>query len=64
MHFSAEQGHLEIAKLLLDYGADVHALDDHGQSAYQASLSFGHQDVADLLRKHDAGRARFEEILL
>ena len=64
MHFSAENGHLGIVKLLLERGADVHALNGDGQTPYQLSLAYGYREIADLLREHGAGRARFEEILL
>jgi ankyrin repeat protein len=47
-------------KLLLERGADVHALDDEGTSPYQMSLKYGRRDIADLLREHVAGGTRFE----
>jgi ankyrin repeat protein len=64
IHFSAENGHLGITKLLLERGADIDALNGFGQTPYQLSLIGGHRETADLLREHGAGRVRFEEILL
>jgi ankyrin repeat protein len=64
IHFSAGEGHLGIVKLLLERGADVHALNGEGQIPYQVSLASGHREVADFLQEHSAGRARFEEIFL
>jgi ankyrin repeat protein len=63
-HLTAYNRHLGIVKLLLENGADVHALNDEGETAYQLSLKRGFREIADLLREHGAGRERFEEILL
>jgi ankyrin repeat protein len=64
MHFSADFGYLEMAKLLLERGADIHAMNREGQTPYQVSLARGRREVADLLWKHGAGRLgeRFDEI--
>jgi hypothetical protein len=56
-----DSGHLEIVKLLLERGADVHAMNDKGETAYQVSMQRGHRKIADLLREHGACTARFEE---
>ena len=60
MHDSACDGHLEMVKLLLERGADIHALDHEGQTPYQKSLAFGRGEIADLLRERGAGRSRFD----
>jgi ankyrin repeat protein len=64
MHFSAGMGHLEIVKLLLERGADIHAMNAVGETPYQLSVQKGNREIADLLRKHGADRLgeRFEEI--
>ena len=43
---AAEQGHLEIARLLLDRGADVNA---HGYAALREARDNGHEAVIALL---------------
>jgi ankyrin repeat protein len=65
MHLSAANGYLEIVKLLLGRGTDIDAMNDEGQTPYQVSLRTGEREIADLLRKHGAGRLgeRFDEIL-
>jgi ankyrin repeat protein len=56
MHFSIFDGYLEIVKLLLERGADIHAMNDEGETPYQVSLRKGNREIADLLRKNGAGR--------
>ena len=56
IHLSAANGHLEVVKLLLERGADVHAVNGEGETPYQVSLRRGHREIADLLWKHGAGR--------
>jgi ankyrin repeat protein len=66
MHLSAGNGHFEIVKLLLERGADIHAMNDRGETPYQVSLRAGCREIADLLWEDGAGRLgeRFDEILL
>jgi ankyrin repeat protein len=66
MHLSIANGYLEIVKLLLERGADMHAMNGEGETPYQVSLRKGNREISDLLRKHGAGRLgeRFDEILL
>ena len=49
IHLPAANGHLGIVKLLLEYGAEVHALNSDGQTPYETSLVFGYREMADLL---------------
>jgi ankyrin repeat protein len=65
-HISAANGYLEIVRLLLERGADIHAMNRDGETPYQVSLAYGKREIADLLRNHGAGRLgeRFDEILL
>lgn len=54
-------------KLLLERGADVHAMDGRGETPYQLLLRGGYREMAYLLREHGAGsaaRERFDEILV
>ncbi|KAN0113761.1 hypothetical protein V8E52_007414 [Russula decolorans] len=57
MHHSAGNGYLGIVKLLLERGADVHAVNGQGQTPYQESLASGYGKIAELLREHGAGRS-------
>jgi len=36
-------------KLLLERGADIHAVNREGQSPYQGSLVRGYREIADLI---------------
>ncbi|MBN1393368.1 MAG: ankyrin repeat domain-containing protein [Sedimentisphaerales bacterium] len=44
----------ELVKLLLDYGANVNAKDQKGQTALDIATEKGYTDVAEVLRKHGA----------
>jgi ankyrin repeat protein len=46
LRYSAENGHLDIVKYLIEHGADKHADDDH---AFRYSEKNGHEDVAKYL---------------
>jgi ankyrin repeat protein len=46
---TAQCGHLEFVKLLLERGADVHARNEEGRRPYQESLVKGYREIADLL---------------
>ena len=65
IHLSARNDHLEIVKLLLERGADIHAGNDKGEIPYQISLRRGNREIADLFRKNGADRLgeRSDEIL-
>ena len=45
-------------KLLLERGADVNALDGHGETPYQISLTHGYREIADFFLEHGAGGER------
>jgi ankyrin repeat protein len=66
MHFSIFNGYLEIVKLSLERGADIHPMNGEGETPYQVSLRSGYREIADLIWKNGAGRLgeRFDEILL
>ena len=65
MHLSAGNGHLEIVKLLLEHGADMHAMNTEGETPYEVSWRSGYREISDLLRKNGADRPeeRFDQIL-
>ncbi len=57
LHWASSGGHVETARLLLDYGADVTAHDNNGSTPlHQASLS-GNVELARLLIEHGADTA-------
>ena len=49
-------GHIGTVKLLLECGADAHAMNNEGQTPLELSLQRGYPEITDLLRKHGAGR--------
>jgi ankyrin repeat protein len=49
LHGAAENGHLEIVRLLVEHGADVGILDRAGRTARAAALQAGHAAVAEYL---------------
>jgi ankyrin repeat protein len=55
MHISAGNGNLGNVKLLFERGADVHALNDEGETPYQVSLASGYREIVDFLREQGAG---------
>ena len=51
-------------KLLLECGAEVHALNCGDQTPYETSLAYGYREIADLLWKYGTGKGRFDDIPL
>lgn len=49
MHITGSNGELEIAKLLLRNGADVHKLSKANKSALHLACQNGHLELAELL---------------
>lgn len=49
LHFAAEHGHGEVARFLLESGADRNATNRAGQTAQEVALFFGKASVASLL---------------
>jgi ankyrin repeat protein len=45
-------------KLLLERGADMHAMNSDDETPYQLSLQKGKRNIADLLWEHGAGTSR------
>jgi hypothetical protein len=52
LHIAAEEGHKEIAELLIAEGADVNAKDDRGETSLDWAEETNNKEIADLLRKH------------
>lgn len=51
---AAQEGHVELTKLLLESGAKVNATSATGDTALSYACENGHTDVADLLLKYNA----------
>jgi|GEM_PF-777012 len=55
LHYAAAAGRAEVAKLLLERGADVNAKEDkYGDTPLHAAAAFGYAEVARLLLEHGA----------
>ena len=54
LHFSAEKGHVDVAKVLLRNGADVNAVQVVKRTALHLASENGHVDVAKLLIQNGA----------
>ena len=54
LHWAAERDHIEVAKLLLESGAEVNKADDIGRTPLQVAAFSGHKEVAELLIEHGA----------
>ena len=52
LHSAALSGHLELARVLLDGGADASARADDGLTPLEIAEAKGRTDVAALLRRH------------
>ena len=47
LHIAAEKGHVDVAKVLIQNGADVNAVDQAKQTALHIRSSCGHVDVVE-----------------
>lgn len=56
LHWAADRGHLQVARLLLARGASVNARDTDGQTPLHYAASCGHTQVALLLVRAGADR--------
>ena len=54
LHKAAVHGNLEVVRMLLDHGADVHAIRDGGHTPLDDAVEKGHTAIADLLRARAA----------
>ncbi|KAF2998851.1 hypothetical protein E8E13_003394 [Curvularia kusanoi] len=50
LHIASSRGELEIAKQLLDLGADANAPDESGCTALEIALRWNHPEIVELLR--------------
>jgi len=49
LHRAAGYNHLDVARLLIENGADVNATDDHGQVPLHNAARYGHVEMIELL---------------
>ena len=59
---SAQEGHIELTKYLLQNGADVNAQSGTGDTALTYACENGHTDVSDLLLKYNAVLVRTNKL--
>lgn len=50
LHLSAEKGHTEFVKLLLDRNADISVANKGGFSAYELARRGGHKEIASMVK--------------
>lgn len=46
-------GHLEVVKLLIDYGADVNGATQEGWSALDLAVKYGHMEIVEILKSEE-----------
>ena len=49
LHMAAQDGHVEVVKVLLDHGAEVDATNDSGQTPLHRAAACGHAQTAEEL---------------
>jgi ankyrin repeat protein len=47
-----ENRRLEVARLLVEHGANIDAKNDEGMTAFQVASEYGYHDIAKLLSDH------------
>ncbi|XP_058800117.1 ankyrin-1-like [Phymastichus coffea] len=53
LHFAVEHGRFEVVKSLLQYNADIYAIDFHGSTPLHLALEHGDKRIIDILCYHD-----------
>jgi ankyrin repeat protein len=54
LHEAARGGHVDILQLLLNHGASVNAVTNHGYTPFHHAARVGHVDILQLLLNHGA----------
>ena len=52
LYFACEFGHVDIARLLLDNGAEIDKADKDGHTPLYAAERMGHSSIVALLEEH------------
>ena len=63
LHIAARNDRIEVVRVLLDGGADINASSQMDEPALHFAITFGHQDVADLLRERGTKAPPVEDVL-
>jgi len=56
LHYAASKNHVEIARMLLENGADVNAQDKYGNSPLHRASALGHMNITQILLKQKGVR--------
>jgi len=56
LHYAAEHGHLDVALLLIERGADVNSRNNEGKTPLDVAREEGHVEVARVIEEHSRGR--------
>ena len=57
LHLASEEGHVDVARILVEQGADVTAQDKDGSTPLHRASERGHLDLARFLVEHGANAA-------
>jgi ankyrin repeat protein len=60
LHFAAEHGHAEVARVLLEHGADIEA--KHIETSLHYAAKRGHEEVVRVLLEHGADVEARDEV--
>lgn len=59
LHFAAQQGHLELVRLLLEHHANVYALNHEGHTFLDVTWASGHEEIVDVNGRYESGDTAF-----
>ena len=49
LHLACQEGHLEVVRILMSYGADSNLLDNDGKTAWDLAAEHGHAPILEYL---------------
>ena len=64
LHYAAQNGNVEITRMLLDAGADSKVMDENGMTPFQLAVMDNQNEVCRLLGKNDSERTMEQETRL